>query len=74
MNERQLRFIKALAKFLVSNETEMSVKLQLQRDEAKRWRELRNATPLLGYYDDEEGMDRAVKELTEFLYGEVSEV
>lgn len=74
MNERQQRFVKALAKFLVSNETEMSVKLQLQREEAKRWRDLRNETPLMGYYDGEEGLDQAVKELGEFLYGDTSKV
>lgn len=67
MNERQLCFIKALAKFLTDNETEMSVKLQLGRDEAKRWRDLRNTTPLIGYYDGEEGRTRAEKELVEFL-------
>lgn len=67
MNERQLRFIKALAKFLVANETEMSVKLTLKREDAVRWCDLRNATPLMGYYDGTEGLERAERELTEFL-------
>lgn len=60
-------FIKALAKFLTANETEMSIKLQLHRPEAERWRDLRQATPLFGYYDGEDGRIKAEKELADFL-------
>jgi hypothetical protein len=74
MNERQQRFIKALAKFLTEEETLMSVKLSLEKPDAKRWAALRGSTPLCGYYDGEEGTIRAEEELTEFLYGKVSKV
>ena len=67
MNERQLKFVKALAKFLTENETEMSVKLSVGMPEAKRWLALWDATPLSGYHDGEEGRIKAEKELMEFL-------
>jgi hypothetical protein len=69
MNEKQTRFIKALAKFLTENEAEMSVGLQLDKPESKRWSVLRSATPLFGYYPGEEGLKQAEEELTRFLYG-----
>jgi hypothetical protein len=69
MNERQQKFIRALAKFLTENEAEMSVKLQFRLPEAKQWMELRSATPLFGYYPGEEGLNQAEDELTRFLYG-----
>lgn len=72
MNERQQRFIKALVKYLTEDETLMSVKLNLGHNDAKKWAMLRGATPLLGYYDGEEGQQQAEKELTEFLYGDLS--
>ena len=43
------RFIKALAKYLVGNQAEMSIKLQMGKPEAKTWAEMRSATPLQGY-------------------------
>jgi hypothetical protein len=74
VNERQLRFIKVLAKFLVENEVEMSLKLELSaknpifaHPEAKIWSELRGATPLFGYYDGEDGLAKAEAELIRFL-------
>ena len=69
MNERQQKFIQALAQFLTENEAEMSVKLSLAMPEAKRWAALRDATPLVGWYDKEEGRKQAEDELTRFLYG-----
>ena len=69
MNERQVKFIQALAKFLTENEAEMSVKLSVAMPEAKRWAALRDATPLFGYYPGEEGLKQAEDELTRFLYG-----
>lgn len=74
MNERQQRFIKALTKYLTEDETIMSVKLNLGHNDAKKWAKLRGSTPLLGYYDGEEGRIKAEEELTEFLYGDVSKV
>lgn len=68
MNEKQQKFIQALAKFLTENEAEMSVGLQFRLPEAKRWLELRSATPLSGYYPGEEGRKQAEDELTRFLY------
>lgn len=69
MNEQQQKFIKALAKFLTENETEMSVKLSAGMPEAKRWLALWNATPLSGYHDGEEGRKQAEEQLIRFLYG-----
>lgn len=57
-------FIEALAEYLVGNEVEMGIGLQMGRPEAKAWQKLRDATPLFGYYPDR---SRAVKELAEFL-------
>jgi hypothetical protein len=74
MNERQQRFVKALAKFLTEEETLMSVKLSLQKPDAKKWAALRGATPLCGYYDGDEGREKAEEELTEFLYGDIQKV
>lgn len=42
-------FITALAKYLVGNQAEMSIKLQMGKPEAKVWAEMRGATPLQGY-------------------------
>jgi hypothetical protein len=67
MNERQLRFIKALAEFLVSNEAEMSVRLQMGKNDAEKWSKLRSSTPLFGYYSGADGLDRAERDLINFL-------
>ena len=64
----QLKFIKALAKFLATDESRKSIELQMGTPYGKSWSELRGATPLFGYYDDEGGLERAEKELFEFLY------
>jgi hypothetical protein len=57
-------FIEALAEYLVGNETEMSVRLQMGEPDAKAWQKLRDASPLFGYYSDK---SKAVRELTNFL-------
>lgn len=57
-------FIRELAKFLVGNETKKSIELQMGKESAKAWQNLRSATPLFGYYPD---IEKAVKELEEFL-------
>ena len=67
MNERQQSFIKALAKFLTEEETLMSVNLSLNKPDAKRWAALRSASPLIGYYDGEEGRKTAEEELIRFF-------
>jgi hypothetical protein len=66
-------FIRKLAEFLVGNEIEMSVKLQMGKPEAKVWADLRNATPLFGDYCGEEGLARAEQELAAFLFGRSEE-
>jgi hypothetical protein len=43
------RFIRALAEFLVGNQVEQSIGLQLGKQSAKDWAKLRSATPLFGY-------------------------
>lgn len=63
-------FVKALAKFLVENEGEMSIGLELGKLEAKRWRDLRSVTPLFGYHPGPDGVERAEKILRVFLWGE----
>lgn len=62
--ERKRNFIKALAKFLVGNEGRKSIELQMGKELAKEWAELRGATPLHGYYPD---VEEAERELEEFL-------
>ena len=61
---RKKEFIRALAEFLVSDEAEKSIKLQMGTKMAKEWSKLRNTTPLFGYYPD---VEKAIKELEEFL-------
>jgi hypothetical protein len=67
MNERQLYFIKELAKFLTDDETLMSVYIRLNKPEGKKWAALRSASPLMGYYDGEEGRKTAEEELIRFF-------
>lgn len=61
---RKKEFIRVLAKFLAGDEARKSIELQMGKQLAKEWAELRNATPLFGYYPD---IEKAVKELEEFL-------
>jgi hypothetical protein len=61
------KFIEALAEYLVGNEIEMSIRLQMGKPDAKLWSKVRNASPLFGYYGGSEGMAKAIKELTEWL-------
>lgn len=68
MNEKQERFIDELVEYLVGNEVDMSIRLQMGKPEAKQWSKLRNATPLFGYYGgDSDGKQRAKRELAQFL-------
>ena len=57
-------FIEMLVEYLVGNEVEMSVRLQVGDKDAKAWQRLREASPLFGYYPDKA---KAVRELTEWL-------
>ena len=68
MNAKQQKFVKALAKFLVSDEGSKSLALYLGKPCEKAWMELRNATPLCGYYEGEEGLLDAEEELSIFLF------
>lgn len=63
--EQRKAFIHELAEFLVANQVEYSIGLELKQREAQRWAKLRNAAPLYGYLTVEEGE----KILTEFLLG-----
>lgn len=60
--ERQ-RFIRALAEYLVGNQAEQSIGLQMGKQSAKDWAKLRNATPLSGYPT----VDEAFSKLCKFL-------
>lgn len=62
--ERKKLFVRTLAKFLVEHEGRKSIELEMGKELAKEWAELRSATPLHGYYSD---IEEAVKELEEFL-------
>ncbi len=57
-------FIDVLAEYLVGNEAEMSIRLQMGQPDAIAWQKLRDATPLFGYYPEK---SKAIRELTEFL-------
>lgn len=57
------RMIKALAKFLVENQTQKSIELQMGKASAKEWAELRQNSNLMGYPTVEE----AEKTLTELF-------
>ena len=62
--ERKAAFIHKLADWLGGeNQARMSIMLQMGRQEAKVWADIRGATPLFGYPSVEE----AEKLLTEFL-------
>lgn len=56
-------FIEKLAEYLVGDQAHMSISLQLGKEDAKKWAELRNTTPLVGYPTVAE----AKKELTKWL-------
>lgn len=68
MNKNQEAFLKALAKFLVQHEAEMSMGLALNRVDAQRWSALRSTTPLRGYYPNDQGLAQAEKVLSQFLW------
>lgn len=68
MNERQLQFIKVLAKALTKDEAKRSMLLQIGNKDAQDWAELRGATPLFGYYPEPDGREKAEKELIQFLW------
>ena len=49
MSERKDMFIRELAVQLAGNQVEMSMRLQTEDKDAKRWAVLRGMTPLFGY-------------------------
>jgi hypothetical protein len=61
--ERRAIFIKKLARYLVGDQARKSIELQMGKQDAKEWADIRGATPLFGYPTVEE----AEKKLTEFL-------
>lgn len=64
-NERQVRFVRYLAEYLVGDQVHKSILLQMQSPTALEWQKLRAATPLFGYPT----VDEAEEELTLFLKG-----
>ena len=65
MDERaRNEFVMALADYLVGDQVKQSIDLQMGRESAKKWAELRNVSPLRGYPSVEE----AAKELREWLW------
>lgn len=62
-NQRKVEFIKKLARYLAGNQAQKSIELQMGKDSAKEWAELRSTTPLVGYPTVEE----AEHVLTHFL-------
>ncbi len=62
--ELKRRFVRELGFFLGGKmQAAMSIGIGLGREEAKRWAELRNATPLRGYVSGED----AERQLAEWL-------
>jgi hypothetical protein len=47
-------FIRALAQYLVGNQAQMSILLQMGKPEAVLWSQMRGQTPLFGYPTVEE--------------------
>lgn len=65
MNEpdRKRDFIRALAEYFAGDSARKSIGLQMGKQWAKEWADLRGATPLLGY----QTVDEAEQVLTRFL-------
>ena len=61
--ERKQAFIKQLAIYLVGDQAHKSIELQMRKESAQQWADLRGKTPLFGYPTVEE----AEQILTEFL-------
>jgi hypothetical protein len=57
------KFVRELAEFLAGDAVEMGIKLKMGRTEAKKWADLRLATPLFGY----QTVDEAEAVLREWL-------
>lgn len=57
------KFIRLLAEYLVSNQAEMGIKIQLGKPDALNWAAMRGLSPLFGYQTVDEGE----KLLKEFL-------
>jgi len=53
---RRERFIKNLAEYLVLDQAEKSIRLEMKDPAALLWAELRGATPLFGYSTVNEAM------------------
>lgn len=63
MSEKKNEFIRALAEFLVEDQSIKSINLQLGKEGAEEWAKLRRHTPLQGYPT----VPEAIEILTEFL-------
>jgi len=61
--DKKQKFIHELAKYLVGNSAEKSIKLQMETKEGKEWANLLNHTPIFGWKTIEE----AEEILTDFL-------
>lgn len=60
---RKAMFVRALAEYLVGDQVQKSIELQLGKAEAQVWAKVRGLTPLMGY----PSIDEAEQVLTAFL-------
>lgn len=60
MNRKE-QFIKALAVFLVKDQAQKSIELQMGKTSAKEWAELRSKSGILGYPTVEEAESHLTK-------------
>ena len=63
MDDNKIAFVHQLALYLVGNQAEMSIRLQMGRKDAEAWAALRDTTPLRGYPT----VDQAEEQLREWL-------
>jgi hypothetical protein len=61
--ERKAHFIRQLSEYLVGDQANKSIELQMQKPDALMWAKVRGATPLHGYPT----VDEAEAILKEFL-------
>ena len=61
-NDRQRDFIRALAEYLGgTNQAAMSIRLEMNDPQALLWRDIRSATPLIGYPSVEETEEQLIQ-------------
>lgn len=65
VRQRKKLFIRALAEYLVGDQTRLSIELEMGKPHAREWATLRSKTPLIGYPT----VDEAEQVLADFLGG-----